>query len=378
MAGRNLVVLCDGTSNEVEGDLTNVLKLYRIAAKTEEQFVFYHPGVGTIGLVSEWGRLGQGLQSVLGLATGWGLDRNILQAYRFLSEHWREGDCVFLFGFSRGAYTVRALAGLIHMIGLLRPEQLNLCDYALTAYKRASSEDDLGIVWRFARVIGARPIAIDFLGVWDTVASVLLPRRDRFFIPSMSFLPYTKQNPSVRVFRHAAAIDERRRMFRLYGWKDGQSFMPSSGNAQFQDAKTVWFAGVHADIGGGYPEAESQPAKYPLIWMVEEARQFGLAIDDALFRHLASGDPLASGTKNYVAPDPLAPLHESMRGPWSLLEWLPKNLKWRRYLGKTPRRGWYLPRAEPRMIEDDGLLHESVIARESSTDYRPINLPRPK
>src|SRR4051812_43667411 len=116
---RNLIVCCDGTSNEIDANLTNVLKLYRILEKDEEQRVFYDPGVGTIAQLATWGRLKQKLVEVLGLATGYGLDDNILDAYRWLCINYRAGDQLFLFGFSRGAYTVRALAGLMNMIGLL-------------------------------------------------------------------------------------------------------------------------------------------------------------------------------------------------------------------------------------------------------------------
>ena len=134
---RNIVICCDGTGNEVTGDLSNVLKLFRIADKNAKQIVYYDPGVGTIGTESAWQRRKAQLRAVWGLATGAGLDENILDAYRFLIEHYRNGDRVFLFGFSRGAYTVRALAAFLNMVGLLYPNQINLADYALTTYKRA-------------------------------------------------------------------------------------------------------------------------------------------------------------------------------------------------------------------------------------------------
>ena len=110
---RNLIVLCDGTNNQVSGNNTNVLKLFRIIDKMSEQRVFYDPGIGTIGNLNAWTVFKQKFWSVIGLMTGYGLDDNILAGYRFLVENWREGDRIFLFGFSRGAYTVRALAGLM-------------------------------------------------------------------------------------------------------------------------------------------------------------------------------------------------------------------------------------------------------------------------
>jgi len=376
-AGRNLVLLCDGTSNEVKQDLTNVLKLYRFAEKNDEQMVFYDPGVGTIGLANDWGRLRQGWNVFFGLTTGWGLDDNILDAYEFLCRNYRDGDRIFLFGFSRGAYTARAVAGLAQMIGLLRVEQLNLARYALTAYKRASSENNLGIPRQFRRVVGGRAATVHFLGVWDTVASVIVPRRNRFYLPGLSYLPYTKNNSGVRAFRQAAAIDERRSMFRLYAWGAGQNYRPLAAQEPIavQDQQTVWFSGNHSDVGGGYPESESQAAKFALAWMAREAEAHGLRIDQAMFDHLALGKDIADGQRDYVAPDAHAPIHNSMKGFWKLLELVPKNKKWRRWPEKTDRWGYYLPLSEPRKIAEGAFLHESVVDR-LSTGYHPVNLPR--
>lgn len=376
---RNLILCCDGTGNEVGVHLSNVLKLYRIATKDEGQLVFYHPGVGTIGQPRAWLRAKQKVKEVVGLATGYGLDDNILEAYAFLCRTYRDGDRIFLFGFSRGAYTVRALAGLICLLGLLRPEQLNLCGYALVAYKRASSEDDLSIAWDFERVIGGRTVPIHFVGVWDTVASVLVPRPDRFYLPSMEFLPYTMRNPRVRAFRQAIAIDERRRMFRLYGWRSGQEFRPNRygrASAVPQDEKQVWFAGVHADVGGGYPEADSGLSKFPLLWMLEEAERQGLRLNPAMLKHLGRGAGHRNGKHVYVAPNAAGKLHNSLKGAWHVLEWLPKKIKWRRWPEKGAGRGWYLPRGEPRKISEGARVHQSVIDRMAiDPTYRPINLP---
>lgn len=379
MSERNLVVLCDGTGNQVEDNLSHVLKLYRIAVKDEDQLVFYHPGVGTIGLQRSWGRMLQSVKQVLGLATGWGLDDNMLEAYNFLCHTYEDGDRIFLFGFSRGAYTVRAVAGMIHLIGLLRPEQLNLAGYALTAYKRASDENSLPIAWQFRRVIDGRRVPIHFLGVWDTVASVLVPRRDRLYLPTMQFLPYTKKNPSVRTFREACSIDERRRMFRPYRWRPDQTFQPNpfdDESVEAQDQREVWFAGNHSDVGGGYPEKVSQPAKFPLIWLAREAEAHGLRLLEPMLDHLACGEPLPGGRQDYVQPDAQAPLHKSVTGFWHVLEWLPKNLKWRRWPERSTARGWYLPRSEPRKIPSGSAIHESVSERMATTGYGPINLPK--
>ena len=116
---------------------------------------------------------------------------------------------------------------------------------------------------QFARITSSRWPTIEFVGVWDTVASVLVPRRDRWlYVVTMEELAFTLMNPSVKVFRQAMAIDERRRMFRLKPWDDPQEFQSNpfapDTNKKPQDILQVWFAGMHADIGGGYKEAESQ------------------------------------------------------------------------------------------------------------------------
>jgi uncharacterized protein (DUF2235 family) len=303
--GKSIVVCCDGTGNEVEGNLSNVLKLFRIVQKNAGQRIFYSPGIGTIGSADNWTRLKQDTKSVFELATGYGLDSEIIGAYRFICEEFESADNIFLFGFSRGAFTVRALAGFIHMVGLLPADQLNLASYALTAYKRSSEANDFSIAWNFSRVVGGRSAAIKFIGVWDTVASV--SRADRV-IPSLLTLPYTRTNRSVEVFRHAMAIDERRRMFRLNRWVDPQPFVANPFDLAApkvdQDIKQVWFAGSHSDVGGGYPEPQSGLSKYPLAWMIDEAVTRGLKINVAMRNNLVLGQPRAGGKNVYVVTCP--------------------------------------------------------------------------
>ena len=374
---RNLIICCDGTGNQVSGNISNVLKLFRIARKDARQQIFYDPGVGTIGNQNLWQHFRQDTQAVFGLATGAGLDDNILDSYRFLVENYQAGDRIFLFGFSRGAYTVRALAGFIHMVGLLRPDQLNICDYALTAYKRASEQSDFSIAWDFGNVTASRPVTIHFIGVWDTVASMIVPRPDRFYLPSLRTLPYTRTNPSVRIFRQAMAIDERRRFFRLNRWTEPQSFVENPFAkppvSVPQDIGQRWFAGVHSDIGGGYPEAQSGLSKFPLIWIIEEARKHGLKINQQMFDHLALGEP--GGRHHYVPPNAAGELHNSLKPGWWPLEILPKSCRWREWA--RPRLfGWYLPLGEPRRIETGAELDPSVAARQTEVpSYRPVNLP---
>lgn len=378
--GKNIVVCCDGTGNQIEKNLSNVLKLFRVCRKNDEQRVYYNAGIGTIGSSDAWARYRQNTKAVFELATGYGLDGDILAPYDFICRNFQEGDEIFLFGFSRGAYTVRALAGFIHMIGLMPVDQLNIASYALRAYKQASYEGDFTVPWHFAKVSGASPARIKFLGVWDTVASVIVPRPDRL-IPQLLTLPYTRKNPSVEVFRHATAIDERRRMFRLNRWEEPQPFVknPFDKKAEpvSQDIKQVWFAGCHSDIGGGYPEEESGLAKYPLDWMLREAIAHGLKVNKAMHNYIVLGGARMGSKVRFTKPNHLADAHDSLTLGWRPFEYLPKSAKWMEW----PRQklaGMYLPQAEPRKIEGTGrkpIIHKSAVDRKNETAYAPENFP---
>jgi hypothetical protein len=278
------------------------------------------------------------------------------------------------------------------MIGVLRPDQVNIADYALTTYKEsgrkhehrqtaavrrvvaAAASDDAPIeeksfeaAWGFGRTTGARRATIHFMGVWDTVASMIVPRPDRLGF-QLRTLPYTRRNPSVRAFRHAMAIDERRRMFRLNRWDEGQPFVVDPFSRpkviERQDCEQLWFAGVHSDIGGGYAEKDSSLSKLPLIWMIEEAADpaHGLRINRQMFDHLARGIPRPGWTHLYVPPDPCGPMHVSLKGfGWKFMEYLPKSTRYREW-----RRGFlglYLPLAEPRPVPPAERLHPAVQQR---------------
>ncbi len=404
---KNLIICCDGTGNEISENISNVLKLYRCLRKTGKteprQMVFYDPGVGTLARPNPWKKLKQDFNAIFGLATGYGLDDNVLSSYEFLVRHYEEGDEIYLFGFSRGAYTVRMLAGLIHKIGLIAPEQSNLAGSGLTSYKQFSSDfpdpnpplDPRSLTdaaaspdpvtrndqaAQYARILSTRWPTIKFVGVWDTVASVIVPRPDRFYLPSLQVLAFTERNPSVKIFRQAISIDERRRMFRLSPWKQPQVFRKNrfskTNNEEPQDALQVWFSGVHADIGGGYPEKQSGLSKYPLLWMIEEAVRCGLTVDRRTVNQLGWGRQRKSSPFSYVAPDDRAEVHVSLKGLWWLLEFLPKSDTYKDWPKRKSLFGFYLPEAEPRLIPEDAFIHESVLKRIADVPgYRPVNLP---
>lgn len=406
---KNIVICCDGTGNEISENISNVLKLYRVLRKTGKaepnQVVFYDPGVGTLARPDPWTKLKQNVTTVLGLATGYGLDDNVLSAYQFLINHYEDGDHIFLFGFSRGAHTVRVLAGLIHKAGLLAPQQGNLAGSALTAYKQLSLDverDDLEAAQnggegksdddeqpgpatpddrasQFARIVSTRWPTIKFVGVWDTVASVIVPRPDRFYAFSLQKLAHTQSNPSVRVFRQAIAIDECRRMFRLDPWMSPQSFMfnrfSRTNNSKEQDILQVWFPGVHADVGGGYPEKESGLSKFPLLWMIDEAKECGLSVDQRAVNQLAWGRQRKGSPFSYVEPNVASEPHDSMNKAWRVLEWFPKADKYKECETRRSFLGRYIPNAEPRQIPEGAFIHQSVFDRMQRVPAYKPNIP---
>ena len=405
---RNIIICCDGTGNEISENISNVLKLYRCLRKTEKtqprQIVYYDPGVGTLARPDPWHKLKQNFNAILGLATGYGLDDNVLAAYDFLVRTYQAGDQIYLFGFSRGAYTVRVLAGLIHKIGLITPEQINLAGSGLIAYKQFSSDEAPKLraefksaidaaaaedtlpqtafdnAAQFARITSSRWPTIRFVGVWDTVASVIVPRADRFYWPSLEELAFTLLNPSVQTFRQAISMDERRCMFRLKKWDDPQTYKHNRFNdahAEPQDILQVWFSGVHADIGGGYPEKQSGLSKYPLLWMIDEAIKCGLTVNQATVNQLAWGVQRKGSPFSYVVPDVRGDLHTSLRGAWWILEYIPKSATYKEWPARKAHFGYYIPDAEPRFIPDGAMIHESALLRmDAMPSYRPVNLPK--
>jgi uncharacterized protein (DUF2235 family) len=402
---KNIVICCDGTGNEISENISNVLKLYRCLRKTPKtephQLVFYDPGVGTLARPDPWRKIWQEFMVVFGVATGYGLDDQVLASYEFLVNNYAEGDQIYLFGYSRGAYAVRVLAGLIHKIGLVSPQQANLAGIGLTAYKQYSSDepeaaeseapeaaDEDGPLpatrddraTQYARILSTRWSSIRFVGVWDTVASIIVPRPDRLYWPSTEELAFTLANPSVKCFRQALAIDERRSMYRPKIWREPQIFAHNRFNGtgtEPQDIRQVWFAGVHGDIGGSYPEASGALSKYPLLWMIDEAMACGLAFNAQSIRQLAWGVHRMGSPYSYVAPDVEGELHNSMTLAWRGLEYIPKPDKYKEWPARQSHFGYYIPDAEPRLIAEGAFIHESAAERMATVaGYRPVNWPK--
>lgn len=354
--GKNVIVCLDGTGNQFKEDISNVVKLFRVLIRDQTQVAFYHPGVGTLADPDYKTPIAKKINKLLGLAFGRGVTRNVEQAYSYLMDHYAEGDRLFIFGFSRGAYTARVLAAFIHSCGLLEPGCQNLIPYAMKLYKKV----DFPVLNRFKSTFG-RKIEIDFLGLWDCVSTT-------GWVYNPMFLPYTTNNQSVRIIRHAIAIDERRSFFKEMRW--GRKF------AAVQDIKEVWFSGVHSDVGGGYPEKNSALSKIPLQWMIEQAlnlladqaadqERFGIRIDPDKYNRYVLG----KGSKKYVEPDSGAERHESMHGAWKWVQWVPKSV----WLAQEGREAIRFP-LPYRVIEPKAILHRSVLQRMQTRDYRPPNL----
>ena len=161
---KNIIVCCDGTGNEYGTNNTNVVIAYALAEESAQQCRYYDPGVGTGGWVYE--EDAGTLRAAMDQATGHGLRKNVEDAYRFLMQAYEDDDRVYLFGFSRGAFTVRSLAGMLHRCGLLRPTAANLVEYASKLYHQEDGDNGGEEVDAGFRATFARPCPVHFIGVW--------------------------------------------------------------------------------------------------------------------------------------------------------------------------------------------------------------------
>lgn len=297
---KNIIILSDGTGQEGgKGHDTNVYKLFRMLEdRTERQIVFYDQGLGTNG------------DKLSGMAFGRGIDTNILQCYRFLFEHYRSGDRIFLFGFSRGAATVRSLASFIHYFGILPTARPELIEQAYRIYKnrkRSYDQSEAGenapqaklksidkLVRNFnnarqynlddpkhgasAEFVRKHPnqwVSIEFLGVWDTVPAlglVALPGLNALLdlVPAWKHQYHNfKLRESVKHACHALSIDDERKWFLPSIWKEYE-------RQSSQKVEQVWFGGSHTDVGGGFWEAGFSDVA--LEWMVGKALEHELRL----------------------------------------------------------------------------------------------------
>ncbi|KAF8843330.1 hypothetical protein BDN67DRAFT_897217 [Paxillus ammoniavirescens] len=385
-----MIILCfDGTSGQFDSTNSNVVKFYGLLRKDlpEQQLVYYQAGIGTYfapGVVSPlWTPLAQ----LLDEGVAWYLDAHVMGGYNYLMENHRPGDKIYLFaGFSRGAYTARALAGMLNKVGLLQRDNVQQVNFAYKAYMRTDKEG-IKLAAGFKKTF-SQEVKIDFVGVWDTVQStgVLVNR----------ILPFTDSNTSIRVFRQALALDEHRSRFKpnLYHWPTPDNDSGSEetslsiaqraaelGKAAIQKLKAmksvivgivnkheekgttrapddeiiseapqsamefvaeetfpltdvleVWFAGCHSDIGGGNvgDDVKVSLAQITLHWMVDHViqSQCGILFDDAALAQIGYTAPACA--PNPQLSNALAPLFDELKLNkwWWLLEVTPFSYAW--------------------------------------------------
>ncbi|SFJ29859.1 DUF2235 domain-containing protein [Amycolatopsis sacchari] len=337
---RRLVICCDGTWNrpdQLQGGKpcpTNVTKLaLAVADETDgvPQLLYYHPGVGTYRR-----------ERLRGGAFGFGLSRDVRSAYRFVVDNYQPGDEIFLFGFSRGAYTARSTAGLIRNAGVLRHEHAYRLPEAYDLY-RARAVRPRDVESQLFRRSYSHETRIRFIGVWDTVGSLGVPAVGPAFLTRLLNRRWafhdTELSGRVDGACHAVSIDEKRRPFAPTLWTQRE---PEPG----QVVRQVWFPGVHGDVGGGYPDASA--ADVALLWMADQAAEFGLGFRKDAFTE-AGGWGAEGGSLPAVAPDPAGPLHESRRRFYRL------QRPWHRLRHDTPgAAGMALsPTASARYDSDD-------------------------
>lgn len=281
---KRIVICADGTWNRPEQDLeddvpSNVLRLARavkpVGSDGTPQQVFYDWGVGSY------------YDNVSGGVTGKGLHKNIQDDYRYIVQNYAPGDEIYLFGFSRGAYTVRSLCGMINNIGILKRPHANRIAQAFAHYKRPggryapSGSRSKDFRSRYAHASRR----IKFAGVWDTVGAMGIPISFLGLFSDKDEFYDTKLGSNVDYARHALAIDEQRRDFEPTVWT------PRSG----LDLKQVWFLGAHSDVGGGYAadRGGGRLADIPLAWMMKEAKAADLTVESHLGADL---EPKATAT----------------------------------------------------------------------------------
>ena len=368
---RNLIVLADGTGNSASKPFkTNVWRLYQAISLTDgSQLAAFGDGVGTSSIK---------VLRVLGLALGVGVKRNVLNLYKFLCRNYQDGDRIWAFGFSRGAFTVRVLAGLIHYQGLVTSEsEAELNRNALAAYRAYRKQafatmipwvvigrylrDRLISLWNL--MTGSRSydavkkdtadrgrdhIKVHFLGVWDTVVAYGLPVDELTLAVDKWVWPMKFRDdsllPNVQYARHALSLDDERRTFHPIPWNEPKLKAAKEGN-QPDRLKQVWFAGAHSDVGGGYPD--DGLSYVPLCWMLQEADDQGLRLEPSVF-------------DSYIAlAAPTGRIYDSRSGFGVLWRYQPRDVQLLMGEGITP------------------IVHGSVMMRMTcgSDGYAPISLP---
>ncbi|WP_281557747.1 DUF2235 domain-containing protein [Thalassomonas sp. RHCl1] len=326
---KRIVICCDGTWNTPDKP-TNVVKIVRsltpYGKDGKNQVVFYDQGVGTYNASDR----------MMGIF-GKGIGQNIIDAYRFIAHNYQEGDDIYCFGFSRGAYTVRALGGMLHTVGLLPKDELHTLPQAYKYYRTPPHKRE------YQRYSHYPKPEIAVMAVWDTVGAlgVPIPLLGQLTKPWVGFFD-TRLTPEIKHAYQALAIDEKRPPFKPALW--------TGSSHPGQTIEQVWFAGCHSDIGGGYDE--SSLSDISLLWMIQKVASLGLDFDQSYLKDKSKVDANVCGR-----------MHDSYSLPYRLME---------RLGGK----------AEIRSLEGEldypainVSIHESVLERlKKVDDYQPENL----
>ncbi|KAK7036859.1 hypothetical protein R3P38DRAFT_3480660 [Favolaschia claudopus] len=345
---RTLVVCFDGTMEEYDGDNTNAVKLFALLKKDDwrEQLCYYQPGIGTYvtpGAVSpilEWGA------KLLDAAFAIFLKDHVMEGYKFLMNNYHAGDRIW---FSRGSYIARALAGMLHKVGLLPRDNTEQSGIQLAAgYKQTFCQN----------------VEVEFLGVWETVASV--------GIIMCRSLPYTTVNASVKTFRHAVSLDEHRVRFEPYLLEP----KPDAQSGYATDTLEVLFSGCHEDVGGGAVTNDTPHSlsDITLRWMIRQIVSSGCGIqfDPAALKR-ASISLTFDDSPTIISPDErpvddadsCQPLHDNLAGfsKWKPLEFFP--LTWTRQDvqgGRHTKFGFHLGRSR-QIVDPNPNFHYTVKER---------------
>ncbi|KAI8949810.1 hypothetical protein F4801DRAFT_590846 [Xylaria longipes] len=418
---RTLIICLDGTGDQFDNDNSNIVHFISCLKKhsPEQQVTYYQSGIGTY----DKGGLKNGIGAALDMAVGSGLGIHVKDAYRFLMQNYREGDKICLLGFSRGAYTVRCLAGMIHKVGLLPASNGSQINFAYNFYKDGSDNGEY-LAAEFKKTF-CTDVDVYFLGLFDCVASVgFFPRK----------LPFSKRaTNTVRYFRHAMALDEHRAKFKVCHWQQeqpgsapettrrGTADLTPAGrlhrqlsldrrfrhrktpagmggkkakeavkhnhtdessddvwNSKFEaqekannryrefvtDALEVWFMGAHADIGGGAVRNESRHmlSRIPLRWMIRQCFECDTGILFDMARLAEQGLDVANLWPEYRAPD------MPMTGPPPRL----MTMYRKKILAPVQRRSTFLPIGPEGYTIDNAPTREDlnyILPSESDEDH---------
>lgn len=307
---KRIIIFADGTWNSPEDtEVTNVLDMARAIkpmVDDVDQVVFYDWGVGT------------DRKKISGGISGVGIDKNIMDCYRFIVHNYNEGDELFFFGFSRGAYTVRSLAGLIRNCGLLKRCHADHIPAAYKLYRKRSklTGPNEEAAKQFRQNFAVADITyITFIGVWDTVGALGIPVPFWGTLGEREFLFHdTEPSKIIQHARHAIAIDENRVDFEPTLWSEKPDL----------DLKQVWFSGVHSDVGGGY--SERGLSDISCLWIIKEAMKYGLEFE-AYFIDSLHPDPtdkqhnerkgIYKARQEFIR-NITGPVHRSVKQRWDL------------------------------------------------------------